>query len=133
MLPETKITENIILKIYEAMLQRKSNGVLWMWFWMYKNMYVYIATNIKKWKQVEVASTYKSEMYGQQTKKDAIITEPQDDNIIEDSLLEDNCTETSGINCWAYWRSYPEDMERPSSNTWICKLLWSTDGGIKYL
>ena len=38
-------------------------------------------------------------MYGQQTKKDAIITEPQDDNIIEDSLLEDNCTETSGINC----------------------------------
>ena len=89
MLPETKITEYIILKIYEAMLQRKSNGVLWMWFWMYKNMYVYIATNIKKWKQVEVASTYKSEMYGQQTKKDAIITEPQDDNIIEDSLLEE--------------------------------------------
>ena len=133
MLPETKITENIILKIYEAMLQRKSNGVLWMWFWMYKNMYVYIATNIKKWKQVEVSSTYKSEMYGQQTKKDAIITEPQDDNIIEDSLLEDDCTETSGINCWAYWRSYPEDMEHPSSNTWIYNLLWSTDGGIKYL
>ena len=38
---------------------------------------------------MEVASTYKSEMYGQQTKKDAIITEPQDDNIIEDSLLEE--------------------------------------------